>query len=145
MEDVTSARNGDADGRISVCCAEESHAGAPWFVGSFVRQWAPEVGPAGAWLWVEYGDYPGRDASRGRLTRATQFLNADQLVTQGEIDPRVFGENSRTRYRFHCKRCGLTVERKAPLVHRAFEILSDAGVREISLSALRVALDAIPS
>lgn len=130
---------------ISIYCAEPSHADKPWLIASFVRQWYPELGDAGAWLWVESTSYWRDHRAAIRLKSGehsgttAQSLAGDQHVRADDFqqDLDIFERgNSRTRYRFECRTCGLSIVRKDPAVSEAFEKLRGVGVLEISLRAL---------
>jgi hypothetical protein len=126
---------------------EHSHEADPWLIRSFV--WGPEDddNPAGAWRWHEDPFRYWRDQTSGvRLSgRARASLVGDRHVSQAEwkADPLVFDAGSRTRYRFECQTCGLTVERKAPIVYDVLTVLAKAGQREVSLRFLKRALDVL--
>ena len=120
---------------------EQSHEDDPWFIASYLRQWYPEVGEAGAWLWVESTSYwrDHRPTIDLRSGKATQSLSGDRYVSaddfQQDIDVFESGD-SRTRYRFECQTCGLTIERKDPAVSEAFDKLAGIGKCEVTLRGL---------
>lgn len=118
---------------------EQSHQDEPWLIASF--RWTPEDldNLAGAWFWSEELDYWRDHTPAFRLAgRSARRLVGDRHVSQADYraDPLVFDGGSRTRYRFECRTCGLTIERKAPTVEAAFQKLAVAGVLEVSLRAL---------
>ena len=131
---------------VSIYCAEPSHADSEWLLRSFV--WVPEDDekPAGAWHWEESHNYWRDQTPDVRLTGRTRAsLVGDRHVSQAEwkANPFVFDAGSRTRYRFHCETCGLTVVRKAPVVYEVLAVLASAGQREVSLRVLKRALDVV--
>lgn len=122
---------------VSVRCTEESHAEDPWNIATYYIDWEGPPWPDGTPYWAEYrGSYltpEGKESVFGTAKTRTSLVGDTP-----ESDARKLNvPESRSRYSLKCRRCGLSLVRKAQDFDRALLLMHLAGLREVSLRGLR--------
>lgn len=130
----------DDEMRLGLFCEEASHAGKPWFICSFMPNYAAlEYG--GELQWTVSDMYPTGNGDLVKLASVRQQLLVDDKPTP--LDrwglPSTAGRaltEGRGRWTFECPTCGRRNNYKTESFQKAVAALLRAGIREISLDGL---------
>jgi len=104
---------------------------------------------AGRHPWAQHhGSYakPGTELLQkisAPIASSTTFLAGDDVVTKEDLDRDIDGlsrGNSRTRVSLKCGRCPTSVAARTETIFPIFDKLAEAGVREVSITAIAARL-----
>lgn len=125
---------------LGLYCEESSHEGAPWFIGSFIPNYA-FLEATGELKWTVSDKYPLGDGDVINLAGVRQQLLVDDKpmpldrwglpITTGRAQT-----EGRGRWTFECKTCERRNNYKTESFQKAVAALLQAGIREISLDGL---------
>ncbi|WP_146956137.1 hypothetical protein [Glutamicibacter soli] len=127
--------------RIGLYCEDESHAGAPWLICSFVPNYA-HLEQSGDKRWTVSDKYRTGTGDLLHLSYVQQQLISDDLEpAPQDANGRLFtGEKWQQgygRWNLGCKSCGNSLTMKSDSFQSALFALFSAGVMEISIDGLR--------
>jgi hypothetical protein len=129
---------------VSVYCEEESHAGDPWLIGSFVPN--EDLLAQGRLHWAFHPDYPTGDGHMVRVGSGDMKVSLvdSRVIDWASLTPAEKTDISpdlRGRYRPRCEHCGLARSAREESMNSAITGLYAAGIREVKLSVLILALE----
>lgn len=128
--------------RIGLYCEESSHEGKPWFICSFIPNYA-YVEAGGEFRWTPSNNYR---TGTGDLLRIA-YVNQQLLSDDNELAPVDAAGNTftggkwqqgRGRWNFECKACSNKVTLRSESFQTAVSALATAGIVEVSLDGLRM-------
>lgn len=119
---LTAMSEEEANLCIGLYCEESSHAGRPWFIGSFHPSYE-FYRMHGEVRWIFSAHYPTGDGCLLRLTAKVSQMHLDESGQKG-------------RWAFECGACGLRSVFKAETFQTAAAALCRGGFREISMAGL---------
>ncbi|WP_427018612.1 hypothetical protein ACQCSX_08805 [Pseudarthrobacter sp. P1] len=126
--------------RLGLYCEEASHAGAPWFICSFMPNYGL-LEATGDLQWTVSDMYPTGTSALISLAAVRQQLLVDDkpVPVDSRGIPKTEGRartEGRGRWTFECQTCGRRNNYKTESFQEAVASLLRAGIKEISLAGL---------
>lgn len=135
--------------RLGLFCEEPSHEGQPWFICSFIPNYA-YLEASGELVWTTSNNYRTGSGDLLRVAYLVQQLISEdnKLAPYNANGIPIVGEKwntGRGRWDFECKSCGNKATLRTESFQKAVPALLKAGIMEISLTGLRSMISRVSS